>query len=357
MFPNLVIGPIAYLSEIGPQLKRSTFGELRKGDVSIALTIIVVGLAKKILIADPLDAYVVAKLFGAVSAGQKIVPVEAAIGMIAFYAQLYFDFSGYSDIAIGVARLFGLEMPINFNSPLRATGIVDFYKRWHITLTRVIARLLFTPLAITGTRFSMRRGFRGTRFKLFTSWLPFLMNFVVIGLWHGAKWTYVAFGLYQGVWFILETEIRLTKHWKSFVKRTSNTFRLRTGQVLTFVPLVISFAIFRSHSLKDFGHLMGSFGNDWLSILHSSSGRVLNNREPAIYLTAAFAIIWLCPNVYEFLRNFEPGILTWTVPSTTPRRMYFAWRPTVMWAAFVLVLGFIVIGSLNAPTPFVYGGF
>ena len=357
MFPNLLIGPIAYISEIGRQLKSSTFGKLRIADFEIALTMIVMGLAKKILFAEPLDAFVVTPIFAPADADQKIMPVEAVMGMVGFYAQLYFDFSGYSDIAIGVARLFGLELPINFNSPLRACGVVDFWKRWHITLTRVIARLLFTPLAVVGTRFAMKHGFRGNRFKLFTSWLPLWVNFEVIGLWHGAKWTYVAFGLCQGVWFILETEIRLSRRWRGFVKRTSDNVRLRAGQILMFVPMVVSFAIFRSKSLKEFAHLMGNLGNDWLAVLHKPWGQALNIPGSATLLAMAFAIIWLCPNVYEFLHDAKPGIMTWTVPSTTPRWMRFVWRPTLIWAALTMMLGFLVIASLRVSTPFIYGGF
>ncbi len=353
MFPNLIIGPIAYISELGGQLKRDTFGTLRKADLEVGLIIMTIGLAKKILLADPLDTYVVIPLFDAVHAGHSVRSVEAVIGMVGFYAQLYFDFSGYSDIAIGVARLFGLELPINFNSPLRASGIVDLWKRWHITLTRVIARLLFTPLAVTGTRLAMRPGVNAIWSKPLTSWLPLLVNFVVIGLWHGPRWTYVVFGLYMGVWFILESEIRLTNRWKAYAKQTSAHFRLRAGQMLMFVPLVISFAIFRSQSLTDFGHLMASVGHGWLS----SPVGVLNVRRCAIYLTVSLAIIWLFPNTYEFLRNERPGISTWLVPSTTPRWMRFAWHPTLAWAISALVLAIIVIGSLGVPTQFDYGAF
>ena len=357
MFANLVIGPIAYISEIGRQLKSSTFGRLRIADMGIALTMIVIGLAKKILLAEPLDTSVVSPIFAPANAHQEMMPVEVVMGMVGFYAQLYFDFSGYSDIAIGIARLFGLELPINFNSPLRACGVVDFWKRWHITLTRVIARLLFTPLAVTGTRFAIKHGLRGNRFKLSTSWLPLLVNFEVIGLWHGAKWTYVAFGLYQGVWFILETEVRLSSRWREFAKRTSGNFRLRAGQILMFAPMVVSFAIFRSKSMKDFSHLMGNLGHDWLAVLHKPWGEALNIPRAATLLVIAFAVIWLCPNVYEFLHNAKPGIMTWTVPSTTPKWMRFVWRPTLIWAALTMMLGFVVIASLSVSTPFVYGGF
>lgn len=357
MFPNLVIGPIAYVSEIVGQLSRGTFGRIRQADIKIGLTIMIIGFAKKILIADPLDAFVVSPVFDAVSAGQTVVPIEAVAGVVGFYGRLYFDFSGYSDIAIGIARLFGIELPINFNSPLRATGIVDFYKRWHITLTRVIARLLFTPLALIGTRFALKHQFRGVRSRVFANWLPFLVNFEVIGLWHGAKWTYVVFGLCHGAWFILETEIRATKKWKGFVKRTSPNFRLRAGQAATFVPLVLSFALFRSRSLQDFGRLMTNFSGNWLAFLSHPASRILTNREPVIYLAAALAAIWLLPNAYEFLRNYQPGILTWPVPSTTPRWTNLAWRPTLLWGALGSALALIVVCSLNAPTPFVYGGF
>jgi alginate O-acetyltransferase complex protein AlgI len=357
MFPNLVIGPIAYASEIVGQLGRSTFGRIQASDVRVALTIMAIGFAKKTLIADQLDTFVVSPVFNAISAGQRVAPIEAVAGVCGFYGLLYFDFSGYSDIAIGIARLFGLELPMNFNSPLRATGIVDFYKRWHITLTRVIARLLYTPLALIGTRFALKHRLRGARSRIFTNWLPFLVNFEVIGLWHGAKWTYVVFGLYHGAWFILETEIRSTKKWKAYVKRTSGNFRLRMGQVTTFVPLALSFALFRSHSLQDFGRLMSNFNGNWLAVVSDPASRILPYREPVFYLTVAFATIWLLPNAYEFLRKYQPGIVTWPVPSTTPRWTNFAWRPTLLWGAVASALAFMVVRSLNAPTPFVYGGF
>jgi alginate O-acetyltransferase complex protein AlgI len=353
MFPNLIIGPIAYLSEVGPQLASTSFGKIRAKDLQVGLTIMTVGLAKKILLADPLNSNIVVPVFSALHAGRTILPADALLAMIGFYAQLYFDFSGYSDIAIGIARLFGLELPINFNSPLRASGIVDFWKRWHITLTRVLARLLFTPLAVSGTRLAMAWGLKGSWSKLITRWLPFSANFVVIGLWHGAKWTYLVFGLYHAVWFVLETEVRLTPRWKRFAKGTSETFRLRAGQIFAFVFLVLGFAIFRSDSLRDFWHLLASFANDWAS----PSGELLDTRVAISYLWRAFAIAWLCPNVYELLRDMQPGIITWKLPSTTPRWLRFTWQPNLVWAALTLVLSLVVIASLNVPTPFDYGGF
>jgi D-alanyl-lipoteichoic acid acyltransferase DltB (MBOAT superfamily) len=352
-----LIGPIAYLSELFPQLARRGFGRLRQIDIKVGATLLVVGLAKKILIADPLGSNAVDPLFGAAAAGNHIVPLEAGLAMVAYTAQLYFDFSGYSDMALGIARMFGLRLPINFNSPLRATGIIDFWRRWHITLTRVIAKVLFTPLALAGTRFAGRHRLKGWSAKLVAVWLPILLNFEVIALWHGAQATFFAFGIFHGLWFIFETEVRATRRWKAFAKKTSPNLRRYLGQAITFAPLVISFALFRSHSMADFGHLLAGFGNDWLGVLHSSEGRALSTILPLAYLILAFAIIWLAPNANEMMRKYRPGIVTFSVPSTTPRFARLTWRPTLFWALLVMALALKIAFSLNAPTPFVYGGF
>jgi alginate O-acetyltransferase complex protein AlgI len=357
MFPNLVIGPIVYASEVSAQLVSKRFGKIRRMDLAVGVTLFTIGLAKKVLIADPLSLHVATPVFTAAAAGQALAPLEVIAGMLGFYAQLYFDFSGYSDMALGIARLFGLRLPFNFDSPLRSTGIVDFYKRWHITLTRVIARFMFTPLALAGTRFAAKRNFKGWRAKTFAVWLPMLINFEIIALWHGVLTTFIMFGLFHGIWFILESEIRSTKRWKAFAKRTSSEARQLAGQILTITPLVTSFALFRSDSLSSFSHLLGSLGNDWFSIFTDSSGRVIGTKLPGIYLAISFAIIWLMPNAYEFMGRYRPGIRTFSVPSTTLPFLQFRWRPTLIWALLAACFALATISELNAPVPFVYGGF
>jgi alginate O-acetyltransferase complex protein AlgI len=134
-FPQLVIGPITYMSEFGPQIERPRFGRLRLSNIQVGVTLVVVGLFKKIVIADWL-ATLADPLYRNVAMGVHLSQQQAAMAVLTYYFQLYFDFSGYSDMALGIARLFGLRLPMNFDSPLRATGIVDFYRRWHMTLTR-----------------------------------------------------------------------------------------------------------------------------------------------------------------------------------------------------------------------------
>jgi D-alanyl-lipoteichoic acid acyltransferase DltB (MBOAT superfamily) len=354
-FPNLVIGPIAFASEVGKQMGSKQFGRVRITDFQVGVTLFVIGLFKKLVIADALGADIVGPVFKRIGSGQPGHGIDAAFAIFAYSAQLYFDFSGYSDMALGVARLFGLRLPYNFNSPLRATGIVDFYRRWHITLTRVVARFLFQNLALRGTRFARRRKWKGIRRKLCELWLPLIANFLVIGVWHGAAWTFVVFGLVHGVWYIIETQLRSRKDYARWAAKTPEWQRVKLGQAITLVPLALTFSLFRSASLAEFGHLVRSAvePHDFLTgpATHVVAGGKL------LELAAAFAIIWLLPNAIELLSRYRPGIATFVVPSHTPRALAFRWQPTLVWGLFVAVLIIWVIKVCGVPAPFVYGGF
>ena len=355
-FPNLVIGPIAYASETTTKLLSKSFGRVRRADLETGLFLLTVGLIKKVLIADPLGLRVVNTVFEKVHQGHSVLAAEVAVAMVGYYAQLYFDFSGYSDMALGIGRMFGLRFPINFNSPLRATGIVDFYRRWHITLTRIVARFLFQPLSIMGARFAGGHDLKGVPARLVSAWAPLMVNFLVIGIWHGASWTFVLFGLVHGGWFILETETRRLRAWKRFAKATSERLRRRLGQVITFIPLMITFSLFHSHSLGDFLRLFDYMQADWLDFFdRGRSHFILKQSYP--WLISAFAVIWLAPNAYEMAARYKPGIVTFPAVSHTPGIMRWAWRPNLLWGAITAVGGLLVLRALGAPAPFVYGGF
>ncbi len=148
-FPQLVIGPITYMREFEPQVRERGFGRINYVDISVGFTLIVIGIFKKTVIADHFDNRV-AIVFGEAAAHSAMHPAAAWMGVLSYYLQLYFDFSGYSDVALGLARMFGIRYPINFFSPFKAVGIIDYYRRWHMTLTRVISRFLFSPLSIAG---------------------------------------------------------------------------------------------------------------------------------------------------------------------------------------------------------------
>jgi alginate O-acetyltransferase complex protein AlgI len=351
-FPQLVIGPITYLSEFAPQVMRKSFGAFRRIDMEIGLTLFIVGLFKKLVLADSL-ALIADPVFTGLHGGTTILVWQAWLGTLAYYVQLYFDFSGYSDMALGTARMLGVRLPANFDSPLRSTGIMDFYRRWHMSLTRVIGRFLFAPLSLWGTRkvAHLPRG-AATR-RLVAGWLPLFVNFGVIALWHGALATFMLFGVIHSAWYILEVEIRSTKMWFAYKRRTSERFRRTAGQVVTFMPLLLTFALFRSEGVADFGRLL-------ISLFRGGDTPVAGIKADAptlAWIAAAFAIVWLLPNAYEFLRKYRPAIRIWRNPSTTPGLLRFAWRPNLQWAVVVLAIAAACLPFVNRETVFIYMGF
>ena len=350
-FPQLVIGPIVYLSEFAPSVLSRNFGKLRRVDLEVGITLVCIGLFKKLVIADRL-APLSASTFDASAAGAPLSSFASWLGVLAYYAQLYFDFSGYSDIAVGLARLFSIPLPINFDSPLRASGIADFYKRWHITLTRVIARFIFTPFSLWGARRSVDRSLHDPIRLLLTSWLPLFLNFVVIALWHGAKGTFVLFGVIHGLWFIGETEMKRSKSWRAWHSRVGALRVRRVGQLLTCLPLMLTFALFGSRDLVGFGNLL-------IALLGQgqAGGAVSPSLRDLLWIVAAFTIIWLFPNSYELLSSYRPGIRTWSNPSTTPTFLRLRWRPTLPWAAFLALLIATSFWYMGAKIPFLYQGF
>ena len=350
-FPQLIIGPITYLSEFNPQIQSKRFLRLNPIDLAVGLTFISIGMFKKVVLADNL-APTVDVVFSAANVGAEIHPVQAWIGALAYMAQLYFDFSGYSDMALGLARMFGLRYPINFFSPFKANGIIDYYRRWHMTLTRVIARFLYTPLSVAGTRYSMFNRLAPIPAHLLSLWLPMLVNFQIIGLWHGALWTFSVFGLMHGFWYALETEVRASKWYKSVRKTTSPLVIGFIERSVFFLPLCLSLAMFRSESVAGGFHLFGQmFGASF------DAPSAFNMREPIVTLAVAFSIIYLCPNSVELMRRYRPAIMTYDNKSYGPAFLRELWRPGWIQAAAISGLVLASLYYVSRQPPFLYQGF
>ena len=188
-FPQLIAGPIVLQKDTLPQFKLSVFKSKIGVNLAVGGTLFAIGLFKKIVLADSMAPY--ANLVFGAAGDAHGVPVEAAwIGALAYTFQIYFDFSGYCDMALGLARMFGIRLPINFNSPYKATNIVDFWRRWHITLSRFLRDYLYIPLG--GNRCSMPRRY-----------VNLFATMVLGGLWHGAAWTFVIWGALHGLYLTI----------------------------------------------------------------------------------------------------------------------------------------------------------
>lgn len=221
-FPQLIAGPIVRWQEIGKQFRDGVTDQAERwAMVASGLTLLVIGLAKKVLIADEIDP-VVNAIFDA--AGQGEVSTAAAwAGAVGFTLQIYIDFSAYSDMAIGLGRLFGIELPRNFNRPLRAVSIIDFWRRWHITLSEFLRDYLYIPLG-------------GGRAGIPRQAMAVIVTMFLGGLWHGAAWTFVAWGCLHGFAIV-------TAH---AARRMHVRPPALVGWALTLIFVIAAFVLFRA---------------------------------------------------------------------------------------------------------------
>ncbi|MBO9500286.1 MBOAT family protein [Brevundimonas sp. A19_0] len=353
-FPQLVIGPITYFREFYPQVERNTFGKPRRIDFDVGLTLIAIGLFKKLVIADNLEP-LATSVFSAAEMGAALGMGTAWGGAFAYYFQLYFDFSGYSDVALGLARLVGIRYPMNFFSPLKAVGIIDFYRRWHMTLTRVIVRFVYTPLSLSGTRMATRQRLPKSVRRGLSIWLPLLINFEIIALWHGAHSTFILFGIIHGLWFVAETEARGTKAFKSWRRESPDWLRTLLGRAIFVGPMVLTFALFRAESLDGYQRLLSvMFGLDAEGLFFRAT---LVDR---FALLMAALIVYLAPNSMQLLRNYRPGIYTFTEHRGDPGPSWLRWlkwQPDWRWAMFAGTAMLVALYFTSRQTPFLYQGF
>ena len=238
-FPQLIAGPIVLYKEMLQQLEAIAIKSSNiKKLFNVGFVLFIFGLSKKILIADNLAPYA-NYTFANIS---SLTFFEVWIGAICYSLQLYFDFSGYSDMAIGLGLMFGLSLPINFDTPFKATSMIDFWKRWHITMTRFFTNYLFTPIALKLARFSYKMNYKGVLEILLLLILPIIITFTLSGLWHGANWTFVIFGIVNGLGLIL-----------NHIWRKANFFTIPSffGWLITMNIVVISFVYFRADNVTN----------------------------------------------------------------------------------------------------------
>jgi alginate O-acetyltransferase complex protein AlgI len=236
-FPHLIAGPIVRWSNLGHQLSDKARYRLDWANIALGLTVFTCGLAKKVLLADQLSPYI-GQLFDAAARGEPLTGAAVWAANAAFTAQIYFDFSGYSDMAVGLGLLFNFRLPINFAAPLRAQNIGDLWRRWHITLSRLARDLIYVPLCL-GHDGQWRRS------------AALMLTMMVIGVWHGAGWTFVVWGAYNGVLLLI------FQFWQAFwgTGKKSAAGRL-LGWALTFVTFSSGAVFFRAPDIATSWHLI-----------------------------------------------------------------------------------------------------
>jgi D-alanyl-lipoteichoic acid acyltransferase DltB (MBOAT superfamily) len=376
-FPHLIAGPILHHKEMMPQFREPQTFRLSYDNLAVGLMIFAIGLCKKVVLADGLAPHAAA-VFDAASRGETVTLLEAWCGALAYTFQLYFDFSGYSDMAVGLSRLFGVKLPVNFDSPYKSQSIIEFWRRWHMTLSRFLREYLYIPLG------GNRRG--GARRSL-----NLIVTMLLGGLWHGAAWTYVVWGGLHGVYLMVNQLWRSMgrRHGRAgqaapFSPRSSLRGRLVCGAA-TFLAVVVAWVIFRADSLASAGRILRGMagmngvalpeylGTHLAAILPAASAAAVTDLAATLglrfqplfaqealkgvpWIGMSMLIVWLLPNTQQIMRASDP-VLGEVRPDTTWAGRMLSWRTGVRWGMAGAAMLAVSLLSLSRPSEFLYFNF
>jgi D-alanyl-lipoteichoic acid acyltransferase DltB (MBOAT superfamily) len=355
-FPQLIAGPIVHHAEMMPQFGRARERNQRSRDLEVGLTIFCLGFLKKVVLADTASLHA-NPVFDAAAAGETLTFFEAWGGALAYSFQLYFDFSGYSDMAIGLGRLFGIRLPVNFFSPYRATSIIEFWRRWHITLARFLRDYLYIPLG--GNR-------RGTNRTLVNLMLTMLLG----GLWHGAAWTFVCWGGLHGAYLVINQlwrRLRRALGWDRSFGRAGRAVAI----AITFFAAVIGWVLFRADSFAAASRVYAGMAGMNGLVLPPEAQAVIGSLaaplasagvrfEPLRYVFGAQQWLWLVllaviafalPNVQQLMARFRPGLMPAHLELAAGR---IQWRPSAAWGSVIGLLMAWALLALNRVDEFLY---
>jgi D-alanyl-lipoteichoic acid acyltransferase DltB (MBOAT superfamily) len=384
-FPQLIAGPIVHYREVMPQFERATC-RFDPTSFAVGATLFFFGLFKKAFLADGIAPYVT-PIYERAAHGDPVSLVPAVLAALGFTLQIYFDFSGYSDMAIGIARLFGIRLPANFDSPLRASSIIDYWLRWHMTLSRFLTAYIYNPLLLHLTRARLARGLpalggRSATFSAFLTLLAFptIVTMAISGLWHGAGYTFIVWGLLHGAFLTINHGWRLLKaRWKRVPpKRPTRAARFR-GWLLTFVCVVLAMVFFRAPTLQGAGVLLkglvGGYGIGAPAAIFEHLGPLARLLEDTggtaetwwgttdLLMLVGWTVLLLGlallgPNSAQLLARYEPALgLRSEAPGGVGPLSQLVWKPSLKWAIAVALVAYAAILRLSGPSEFLYWQF
>jgi D-alanyl-lipoteichoic acid acyltransferase DltB (MBOAT superfamily) len=333
-----------------PALRERKKFTLSSRDLAAGLTLFSIGLAKKTFIADHFELYVRSAFDNPSAAGLT----GSWIAALSYTIQLYFDFSGYSDMAIGLAWMFSIRFPINFNSPYKSKSIIEFWQRWHITLTRYLTAYIYSPLAVWVTRKYAARGRRVTRKTAhnpagFAALIlfPTMTTMLISGIWHGAALHVVAFGVLHGIY------ITVNQAWRVFGpgRRENGEGKLPStlSVALVFIAVVVSFVFFRASSIPAALQLvsgMAGFHGVWNSAAH---GLEPAGAKRLAEIALALIVVWAAPNSNQIMAESGLFLKEIFVPPG-----YLAWRPNLGWALISWAVFFTGLLTIAESSQFLY---
>lgn len=373
-FPQLIAGPIVHHSQVIYQFRNINFIEKKTQYLLIGFSIFVIGLFKKVIIADNLSFYS-SPVFFAAEQSMSISFLEAWSGVLCYSLQIYFDFSGYSDMAIGLGYMFGIKLPLNFDSPFKSRNIAEFWRRWHITLGIFFRDYVYYPLSLFFTRFSLKkkRDFV-TNFTL-TIIIPSLITYLLIGIWHGSGVNFLFFGAIHAFYIIVN--ILWKRLQGNFIKNLYKKYSLSSyflSCFIVFLAYAISIVFFRAtnydsaiiiyNAMFDINNIV--VPDSWFILLQSIFGPNFINNSVIKYDTLPFffgfnqlLIIFflylfciLAPNTKSLFHEYFPSL-----EGDNEKKFEFfkvSWKPNIFWSILICILFTFAVMNLSNISEFIY---
>jgi len=360
-FPQLIAGPIVHHKDVLHQFRDASIYRFNSQNFSVGLTVFVAGLFKKVVFADRIAAFAT-PVFAAAGQGVPLTFSEAWVGALAYTLQLYFDFSGYSDMAIGIAYMFGIRLPLNFDSPYKAVSIVDFWRRWHITLSHFLRDYLYIPLG--GNRYGKTR----RHINLMTTML-------LGGLWHGAGWTFIFWGGLHGAYLVINHQYRSFRSWIGKDTREDGWLLRGIGWLVTFLAVIVSWVFFRAESFSSAQSILSSmiglngislpgFWEPYLSFLRNFgadfNGFTVNvgiSQKYSVFgITGLLLVAWLTPNTQQWMGKYAPALTQPCDSSQWIDRLWknFQWKPNKIWSAILGIMTAVSLLGMTRVSEFLY---
>lgn len=340
-FWQLIAGPIVHHRQIIPQLRQKDPYRFNRTNFSIGVTVFTIGLFKKLVLADSLALFA-NRLFALPDGGEGYDPttLDAWIGALCYMHQVYFDFSGYSDMAIGLGRMFNVAVPTNFNSPYKSVSIIQFWRRWHITLSLFLREYCYYPLG----------GNRGTKTAKYRN---LFITMILAGIWHGANWTFIIFGILHGAMLTMN-------HWwrelqgKTKYDQQIPLFHFCGYVLLTYFLLCVTLVIFRADSVTDAWIIYKAM----FAVESVPDGMRTVTTLPGVgvalvYYFIGLFVVWFLPNTNQFMNIVGPGEsrqdnIEWGLART------LRWKPNVFWSIVTAVMFVIALVNLPKANEFLY---
>jgi alginate O-acetyltransferase complex protein AlgI len=343
-FPHLIAGPIIHHKEVMPQFNKNKTFKLNYHYFVLGLVFFSIGLFKKTVLADSLGL-LVGPVFDTTTS--YLAAADAWTAALAYSLELYFDFSGYSDMAIGLSLFIGVKLPVNFYSPYKAANIILFWRRWNMTLSRFLRDYLYIPLG-------------GNRNGSFRRYVNLMLTMLLGGLWHGASWTFVLWGGLHGIYLCINHVWIILKNYLNIPK--GGFFFHSLSGFITFFAVFTAWVFFRATDLLKAKQILHAMFFEKMVLpfkllflnkatTFSPDPTQVTSYGSIFLIFISLTIVWLFPNTYQLLRKYKPALLVYDEPMT---KVGLQWKPTFLWNIFIVLILVLGIIHIQASSMFLY---